>query len=210
MHEIQNNAEAHIACIDCDQLYSKPLLRKGEKALCINCGAVLCERKRGGIDLSLALALTCLILLLLANVFPLLRMSIAGIVQEGSLMTGIVEMYKQGYWEISALVFIVTILAPMARALLLLYVLIPMRFNRLAPRAARVFRLLESLSPWAMTEVFMLGILVAVVKMADLAALQPGVALYSFAALMLFVAATDASLDVDNIWEKIGAECDAG
>lgn len=74
---------------------------------------MLCERKRGGLDLSLALAFTSLILLLLANVFPLPHMSIAGIVREGSLMTGIVEMYKQGYWEMADLA---TLCSPVSRS----------------------------------------------------------------------------------------------
>jgi paraquat-inducible protein A len=201
----QQTPDMLIACIDCDQLYRKPQLHAGEKALCANCGAALCERKRGGLDLTLALACTCLILLLLANIYPLLRMTIAGRVQEATLMTGIVEMYSQGYGAVALLVFIVTILAPLSRILLLFYVLIPMRFNRYMPKATHVFRWLETLSPWAMTEVFMLGILVAVVKLADLATLQPGIAVYSFASLMLFVAATDASLDEDKVWEKLGA-----
>jgi paraquat-inducible protein A len=204
-HDHQETTDTLIACLDCDQLYRKPQLQAGEKARCAYCGAVMYERKHGGIDLTLALASTSLILLLLANAYPLLRMSIAGRIQEGSLMTGIEEMYEQGYWEIASLVFIVTILAPLGRILLLFYVLIPLRLNLQLPGAARVFRRLETLSPWAMTEVFMLGILVAVVKLSDLATLQPGIALYSFAALMLFVAATDASLDADSLWEKLGA-----
>jgi paraquat-inducible protein A len=198
-------ADTLIACIDCDQLYRKPQLQAGEKALCTCCGAVLYERKRGGLDLTLSLALTSLILLLLANVYPLLKMNIAGRRQEGSLITGIEEMVAQGYWEIATLVFIVTILAPLGRILFLFYVLIPMRLNLRLPGATRIFRILATLSPWAMTEVFMLGILVAAVKLADLATIQPGIALYSFAALMLFVAAADASLDTHGIWDKLGA-----
>lgn len=204
--QTQETADTLIACLDCDQLYRKPRLHAGEKALCPRCGAVIYERKRGGLDLTLALALTSLCLFVLANLYPLLRMNIAGRMQEGSLMTGIKEMYAQGYWEISTLVFIVTILAPLGKILCLFYVLGPIKLHRQLPGAARVFRIMETLSPWAMTEVFMLGILVAVVKLADLASIQPGIALYSFAALMLFVAAADASLDTYGIWEKLGVK----
>ena len=54
-----------------------------------------------------------------------------------------------------------------------------------------------------MSEVFMLGILVAMVKLGDLASIQPGVALYSFGGLILFMAATDASLDEYAIWMRL-------
>jgi paraquat-inducible protein A len=56
-----------------------------------------------------------------------------------------------------------------------------------------------------MTEVYMLGILVAIVKLKDLATIEAGIALYSFAALILFMAATDASLDDHEIWEQLGS-----
>ncbi|MDF9390986.1 MULTISPECIES: paraquat-inducible protein A [Methylococcus] len=197
---------ALVACHDCDLLFRKPRLRPGQKARCPRCGAVLFQRKRSGMDQSLALACTSLVLFILANAYPLLRMNIAGRVQEGSLLTGIEELYSQGYWEISVLVFVVTFLAPLAKMLCLFYVLLPLwLFGRRAPKAERVFRWMEQLSPWAMTEVFMLGILVAVVKLADLAALTPGIALYSFAGLMVTMAAGDAMLDDHEVWERLEA-----
>ena len=195
--------EPLIACIDCDLLYRKPCLRRGEKACCTRCGALLYERKKHGFDYSLALALTSLILFLLANAYPLLRLNIAGRVQTGLTITGVQELYAQGFWEISALVLVVTILAPLFRILSVFYVLVPLQLNRRLPGAAFVFRMVEVLHPWAMTEVFMLGILVAVVKLGDIATIEPGIALYSFAALIVFMAATDASLDDHEIWDRL-------
>ncbi len=81
--------------------------------------------------------------------------------------------------------------------------LIPLRLNTRFPYAKKVFSFYETLSPWSMTEVYMLGILVALVKLADLATINVGIALYSFAALIPFMAATDASLDDHEIWESL-------
>jgi len=100
-------------------------------------------------------------------------------------------------------VFGVSILAPLLKVLGLLYVLLPLRFHRRLPHSTRVFRMVETLRPWAMTEVYMLGILVAVVKLADLASIEPGLALYSFTALILFMAAADAALEPHEIWERL-------
>ena len=196
-------SEALIACIDCDRLYPHPHLGPGEKAFCRRCGALLIERKRHGLDYSLALALTSLMLFVIANVYPLLRLNIAGRVQTGLIITGVQELYAQGFWEIAGLVFAVTILAPLFRILSVFYVLGPLQLNRRLPGAAFVFRMVEVLHPWAMTEVFMLGILVAIVKLGDLASIQPGIALYSFAALIVLMAATDASLDEHQIWDRL-------
>jgi paraquat-inducible protein A len=201
--EAQDPDTLFVACIDCDMLYRKPLLKPGERVRCERCGAVVCERKRHGLDHSLALAMTSLILFVLANAYPLLRLNIAGRIQSGAILTGVRELYAQGFWEVSALVFIVTILAPLFRIAAVLYVLGPLSLNRPAPHSTAVFRMLELMHPWAMTEVFMLGILVAIVELADLATIQPGLALYSFAALIVTMAATDASLDEQAVWEGL-------
>lgn len=197
-------AQPHlIACHDCDLIFPTPDLDKGERALCPRCGAELLERKTHGFDHTLALALTSLTLFVIANINTLLTMKVGGRAQAGAIITGVQELYAQGYWEIGLLVFVVSILAPLLKLLCLFYVIAPLRLGFSLPQATRVFRFYETLHPWAMTEVYMLGILVAVVKLADLASIEPGIALYSFAALMLFMAATDASVDSHAIWERL-------
>ena len=61
----------------------------------------------------------------------------------------------------------VSIFAPLLKILCVFYVLVPLKFNTRLPYAKQVFRFFEVLHPWAMTEVYMLGILVAIVKLAD-------------------------------------------
>lgn len=192
------------ACPDCDLLFTPPRLGKGEKARCPRCGAVLLERKAHGLEHPLALALTSLVLFVLANCSTLLQMKIGGRTQAGAIITGVTELYHQGFGALAALVFVVAILAPLVKILCVLYVLLPLRIGLRLPEAHRVFRIFETLHPWAMTEVYMLGILVAVVKLRDLAVLEPGVALYSFTVLIVTMAATDAALDEHEVWERLG------
>jgi len=161
------------------------------------------ERKGHSLDYSLALALTSLILFVLANVNVLLKMNVGGRSQTENIISGVSELYAQGYWEIAVLVFIVSIFAPLLKILCVFYILIPLKLNKRLPYSIQVFRFYEVLHPWAMTEVYMLGILVALVKLADLATINVGIALYSFAALIPFMAATDASLDDHEIWESL-------
>ncbi|MFM8331176.1 MAG: paraquat-inducible protein A [Candidatus Methylumidiphilus sp.] len=192
------------ACHDCDLLLRPPRLKAGEKARCPRCGALLFESKDTGFSHTLALALASLVLFALANVNTMMTMKVGGRMQSGAIFSGVQELYAQGYWEIAALVFVVSILAPLAKILCLFYVLWPLRWNARLPYAVPVFRLFSLLHPWAMTEVYMLGILVAMVKLADLATLDLGVALYAFAALIVCMAATDASLDEHAVWQRLG------
>ena len=65
------------------------------------------------------------------------------------------------------------------------------------------FRLVRGFKPWGMVEVFMLGILVAFVKLAKMANLIPGIALYAFLALIFVLAASAAALDPHIVWNRL-------
>ncbi|SMF93553.1 paraquat-inducible protein A [Methylomagnum ishizawai] len=202
----QTPAQHHphwIACHDCDALYPVPRLAVGQKALCVRCGAVLLQRKRDTLGRSLAMAFACLVLFTLANSFPLLGLNIEGRVEYGAVISGVFELKHQGFSAMAALVFGVSILAPGLKIAGWLYVLLPLRLNRRLPGMTTVFRWIALLGPWAMAEVYMLGILVAVVKLADLATIEPGLSLYSFAAMIVAMAATDAMLEPHEIWERL-------
>jgi paraquat-inducible protein A len=193
-----------IACHDCDLLYHQPPLKEGQKLRCPRCGAVLCQHRRNSMERSLTLALAALILFVLANAYPLLSLNLQGRGQDALLITGVWELYRQDMIELAALVLCVSILLPLLKILSLLYVLVPLRFHGRAWRLPMVMRIVDRLHPWAMMEVYMLGVLVAIVKLASLASIVPGIALYAFAALIVVMAATDASLEPHDLWEQLG------
>jgi len=194
--------DSFIACHDCDLIHRiKPLPAKGT-ANCIRCGAVLYKHKPDSLDRTLAFAMAGLILFILANSFPFLGLRIGAQIRETTLITGIYELYVQGMHMIAILVLITTVLAPFIQMMCLFYVLLPLKFGRLPKRLPRVFRFLESVLPWSMMEVFMVGILVSVVKLAKMAKIIPGISLYSFLALIFVLSAMTVSLDAHLIWQK--------
>jgi paraquat-inducible protein A len=191
-----------IACHECDAVHRiKPLPAKAA-AHCIRCGAVLYKHKPNSLERSLALAIAGLILFVLANSFPFLGMRIGAQIRETTLITGIQELYIQGMHILALLVLLTTVLAPLIQMLCLFYILLPLRFGRVPRNLPRVLRFLHSIGPWSMMEVFMVGILVSVVKLAKMAKIVPGISLYSFMALIFVLAAMIVSLDSHLIWQK--------
>jgi len=106
-------------------------------------------------------------------------------------------------WELGLLVLAASILFPFLKIIGMLYVLVPLEMNRRSWKAAPVFRVVAHCQTWAMMDVYLLGVIVAVIKLADLATLVPGVAIYSFGALILTLAAADSVLDPHAVWEKM-------
>lgn len=194
---------AHLmACHDCDLLHRLPAIPEGTTASCCRCGAVLAKPKRNSVERSLALAIAGLVLFVLANSFPFLGFKVQGQVRETLLLTGIEQLYLQDMRLVAVLVFITTVLAPLAQLLSLLYILLPLKLKRPAPGMFHVFRRLRNIEPWSMMEVFMLGILVSVVKLAKMAQIIPGTAAYCFMALIFVLAACMASLDPHQVWDR--------
>ena len=191
-----------IACHECDLLHRVQPPPEGGVAKCVRCGAVLHHRKRNSLDRTLSLTIAGLILFVVANTYPFLALKSGGLVQQTTLITGIKELYAQGMEILALLVLFTSILAPLVQLAGMLYVLLPLKFNRLPRNLPGVFRLVQSLQPWSMMEVFMLGILVSVVKLAKMGEIVPGMALYSFLVLIFVLAASTASLDPHLIWKR--------
>jgi paraquat-inducible protein A len=196
------SASRMIACHECDLLHRVRPLPVGTQAQCTRCGAVLYRRRRNSLDRTLALNIAGLILFALANSFPFLAMTFEGQHQQIVLLTGIRELSRQGLPEIAVLVLLTTIISPLVQLTGLFYVLLPLKLDRLPPAVWRVFRWVRNLQPWSMLEVFMLGILVALVKLAKMADIVPGISLFCFLGLIYVLAAISAALDPSSVWEK--------
>jgi paraquat-inducible protein A len=205
-------APAHaeiMACHDCGLLHHLPPLGRRGASRCTRCGASLWRYKPDSIDRALMLTLAALILFVVANTFPFLTFSLEGRATTSTLITGVIKLYEDGMWALAALVFGATILVPLAKLLATTYVLLPLRLNRRMPGLAAVFRAIEIMQPWAMMEVFLLGVIVAYVKLSDLAKLELGTALIAFIALILTMVAAEAALDPREVWARLGRQASA-
>ncbi len=193
-----------VACPDCDLLNSLPE-NPHATMLCGRCGAVLYRHHPNSIDRSLSLTIAALVLFSLSNSFPFLAMKSGGLVQETTLLTGIHELWKEELQGLAILVLLTCVLVPLAQMLGLLYILLPLKLGlRPASGAARVFRLVQEVAPWGMMEVFMMGILVALVKLGHMATIVPGISVFSFGALIFVMAAAFTCLDPQLLWDRLG------
>jgi paraquat-inducible protein A len=192
-----------VACHDCDLVHALGELPEGATALCSRCGGVLRRRRPNPIERTLALSLSSAVLFAVANSFPFLSFAMKGQVTTTTLLSGVVDLYQQGKPEIAVLVAITAIVAPFLQIALLVYLLLPLQLGRVPWRLPEAFRLLRRVTPWSMMEVFLIGILVSISKLAAMASVIPGLALWAFALLMIVLSGALASLDPEAIWEQV-------
>ncbi len=198
------NEQGLIACHECDALHRLQPLQRGERAHCLRCNALLYRDTTGRLDEILAFSSAALLLYLFANIFPFIALKLEGRVEENLVTSGVVALWQAGQPELAVLVALTSVIFPAAMILGLLWLFIPRRFGKLAPGAAPVYHALNSIGPWTLLGVFMLGVLIAMVKLADLAIVIPGISMYAFVGLMICNAAAMARLDPALLWPARG------
>lgn len=194
-----------LACPDCDLLLQARAPGAGQALACPLCGCALLRPAPRSLQWPLAFATTAALLLVLANVFPVLALDLHGRHSAATLWDTVRLMHADGLSGVAALLFVTLMAVPALEVAAVLYLLVPLAMGQVPPGVAPVSRAVAMIRPWGMVEVFMLGALVSAVKLAEMAELHTGVALWSCAGLMVCVAAVAASFDDHSLWQRVEA-----
>jgi paraquat-inducible protein A len=192
-----------VACADCDLLQQLPALQPGSKAVCARCGRTLEKKSARSRDLPLALAIAAAIALIVANTLPLMELHVVGRSASTTIAGGAYEMWLQGQPLTAVLVAFCAVVAPALYVLFMLTLLIAARRPSVPHWAGEMLRWLGHLQVWSMLEVVMLGILVALTKIAELAAVEPGIGMFAFGATILLIPAIMTNFDKPALWRRI-------
>lgn len=192
-----------VTCPDCDLLQRVPDTAWQVSVSCQRCGSHFFRRRMESLDEGLSLTLAVALLFGVALTQPFLSFSLQGQSQSCTLLSGVLGLGESGFWALAITVFFTIFLAPVFRILGLLYVLGSLRLGWHVPGRGPIFRRVEQLRPWAMLDVLMLALVVAGVKMSELADVTLETGAQAFIPLVvLWVAAADR-LDASLVWEAL-------
>lgn len=192
-----------IACPNCDAVFRVVPVAEGERLRCSRCRTVLIAPKSGAFLRIAVLAVTALILMAGAVFFPFLSISQMGLANAASVFQAALA-FTGDLAPLSLAVLSLIVVLPVVRFAGLVYVTGPLAAGRAPlPQARRVYRLTEDLRPWSMAEVFTLGTVVAMVKVAGVAAVTLGPAFWAFVAMIIVVAFADSQIDRWTIWDAL-------
>jgi len=194
-----------IACPECDLLQAEPVLAPGETARCLRCGAFLARNPPDSLDRTLAFSCAAAVLYLIANLNPLVGLEMQGRRVEVTLVGALSGLWQDGMGALAALVGVTALIFPLLELAMILVVLLPLRLGRVSPRLAPplvpFFRLVLSVRPWAMVEVFLLGVLVSLVKLSHQATVILGPAFWALAALIPVLTVAARAFDRRLLWQ---------
>jgi len=190
------------ACGECDLLQRIPQVADGGRAECGRCGAELFRERDRSLDITLAFITAAAVVFVLANVYPLMELDAKGITRSAILFDTAWSLQERGMSSIALLVFVTVIAAPLVYLASMLYLLVPIRLGRHPRHLHNAFRIARLAQPWGMVEVFLLGALVSMVKLTQVAHVTPGVGLYCIGGYSLLIAAAISAFEPHELWER--------
>ena len=189
-----------VVCPGCDAIYGRTPLQPCDVARCPRCGTELDRHPGSQHQRILPLTVASLIMFAIANLFPIVEIELRGLRSQTTLAGAVVVLSAEGMSPVALLVLATTILFPLLQLCILFYLLVPMARERRPAGFGILVRVLQTLRPWGMIEVFLLGVLVAIVKLSSMATVVPGPALWAFVALTVTLTAV-LSFNPGAFWE---------
>ncbi len=193
-----------VECNDCGLMQTLPEPRRGHSRVCRRCRASFGHgfNRR---DTALALAITALVLFMLANAFPLIGIDLAGRGQTVRLGSGVIGLVRaeDDLAPLALFVLGISIIAPLGRVAALGYVLTHLRGSTRPRHLAPILRFADVMRPWAMLDVFLVGALISLTKLHDLAQINIGIGMWALGLLVMALAFFDMSADRRLIWDLI-------
>ena len=203
MTPLQSSPENVVACPVCALAQRVARGRPGTAYECSRCGSLLeREASRDSLHLTAALTLAALVLYVPANLYPIMRMFWSGAYSESTVWDGVVSLANSNQWFVASIVFLASIVIPLFKLLSLFYLVVSAQLrSRALPRLrTRLWRMVDLIGPWAMLDVFLLAVLVALVKLRTLATILPGPGLTAFCAVVVLTILASATFDPRLIW----------
>ena len=190
------------ACPECDLLQRTPSLPPGGLAECARCGARLFRERPASLDRTLAYAIAAAVLFVLANTFVLMGLDARGIRTEAHLWQTAWRLHEHGMTSVAILVFMTVIVVPAMQLGSLLYVLVPLRLGIHPRYLHQAYRILHHSQPWAMVEVFVLGSIVSLAKLTQVATVEPHAGLYCLGGYVVLLAAALGAFEPHELWRR--------
>jgi paraquat-inducible protein A len=191
-----------LICEQCDTVYRRRPLARGEVARCARCQAVLERHQRIGLDGMLALVATVMVVFVQANVWPIITLGFNGEQIHARLWGIIIMMWREHSQVVAVLAAGTLFFFPLCRMLLLGWLLIYARLGRRAPGFRSLMVVLHYIRPWTMSEVFVLGVLVSIVKAQLYFDVTADAGAFAYAMLAILITVF-SGIDIRQFWDKI-------
>jgi paraquat-inducible protein A len=190
-----------VVCTQCDAAHRWRLLSPREIARCRRCGAVLGRGHRLDAEALLALTVAALVVLVIANLTPMMDLRLRGYHSAATFPECIRYTWEHGEHLVALVAAGTAIVAPALLVVLRLLVLVPMTLGRAPRHLAWCMRVLFHAERWSMVEVLLLAAVVSIVRIASMAQAFPGMGMLGYGSLAVLLAALESG-GLNHLWPE--------
>ncbi len=194
-----------VACHECDELVKVTNPHREGRFKCPECGSLLFRHKEGMVEKMFALSIAAAILFILTNYFPFLSFHVAGNTSHANFATSTIYLFQAHDWLLGLAVLMTTIVVPLMRIVLMLALFGPLYFGYLPRYTITALKLLSHSLPWAMLDVFLVGVFVSMVKLVKMGTIIPGTSLWAFMTMVFVMAAMQVTFNAHAVWDMVDA-----
>lgn len=192
-----------VACPHCDLLQRLPQVAVGASVRCPRCNKELWRRREDSLNRTFALTVAALVLYVVANTVPMLGLTAVGHQAFTTVFGGAQQLWRDGQQIVAVLVLFAAVISPALQIAFLLLIVVGSQRERAPAWVGTLLRHVPATRTWSMIEVMLLGVLVALTKIADYATVIPGAALFAVGGLVFLIAAMQSSFDPREVWDKV-------
>jgi paraquat-inducible protein A len=200
MERVNSREEELTACETCGAIMRLPPEDSGQVSHCLRCGSRLRRYRADSRSKTTAFALAALILYVPANIYPMLTMQSLGQETENTVWGGVMTLYRDGTWFVATVVFLASIVIPVLKLLGLFF--LAGAGHRWPRESIRVYKTIRWLGPWAMLDVFLLAVAVALVKFGTFGAITPGPGVTAFTGVVVLTLLASSCYDPRTLWTR--------
>lgn len=190
------------ACEECDLLLPAVALSAGSKISCPRCGHTISDVAESPLAEPIAYALTSMIMLVLTYLFPFMSFSASGNTSSIYFYQAMSSLFANDFVSIGVFLLLSLTILPLLCLVLVTYIHIALYFDK-SQLSLKHLKLLQAIKPWMMVDVFLIGILVALVKIMSMAEVGFGLSFWAFVLFTLAFLKTLTSIDLHWLWRKI-------
>ena len=190
-----------VACQTCGLVQTVDNVPEGSVAKCARCHFSIVHRRIDSRSRTLAFSLAAAILYLPANLYPIVTAFYQGQHTQTTIFQGIKSLWQGGQYFISALVFCTSMFTPALKILGMIVITLTLDWPYWKKARTWIYKIICIVDPWNMLEVMLLAICVALVEMGQVATVNPGRGVFSFAAVVVLTLLAALSFDPRLLWD---------
>jgi paraquat-inducible protein A len=205
--------ESLVACEECGLIVGMPPIREGHTSECPRCHYTLSSIAKQPFQTTIAYAVACLIMLVLSVSFPFMSFSVKGLTQEIGLLNTVAMLDEFRYSMLATLFLLTVVVLPAIYIGFILYlysyaaIRSPIKSNQAKRYIQSMCKAIFVIEPWLMVEVFLIGVLVSLIKIAALADIGMGYSFWAFCIYTVLVVKCISSVDRYWLWNQLTTEC---